>query len=127
MASLADFLNRTIQQVQASISNVLQNQSSSRPPSNIQNNNPTQANIDAQHVGRYNPLFHGADVFSQTSPALERLQTKKVWEKPIGGKFNINDEVNQIAQQKQLERIGYQQLQYPEERARQDQRKGWHQ
>ena len=28
---------------------------------------------------------------------LARIWTKKIWEKVIGAKFNVNDEVNQIA------------------------------
>lgn len=37
---------------------------------------------------------------------LAALRTKKIHEKVIGGKFNLNDEVNQIAQQTALYNMG---------------------
>ena len=33
-----------------------------------------------------------------TLAQMARLQTKKIWEKVIGAKYNVNDEVNLIAQ-----------------------------
>lgn len=56
------------------------------------------------------PLFHQGDRFQVALPALERLQTKKNFEKVIGAKFNLNDEVNQISQQRQLNQIGLAEL-----------------
>lgn len=41
---------------------------------------------------------------------IARLSTKRVWEKVIGAKFNINDEINQIAQQTALVNTGMAQL-----------------
>lgn len=37
---------------------------------------------------------------------LARLRTKKVWEKVIGAKFNVNDELNHIAAQAALYNLG---------------------
>ena len=44
---------------------------------------------------------------SNPSPIeLASIQTKKIWEKVIGAKFNSNDEINHIAQQEALTNIG---------------------
>ena len=41
---------------------------------------------------------------------LAALQTKKIWEKVIGAKFNKNDEINQIAEHWALVNIGMSQM-----------------
>lgn len=83
----------------------------------------TQSVIDAQHIAAYQPLFHGADKFP--TAALERLQTKKVHEKVIGAKFNMNDEVNQVAQQRALTDIGLAQLRWMYSRQYNGEKPNW--
>ena len=50
---------------------------------------------------------------SNITPSLKQIAaiaTKKIWEKVIGAKFNLNDEVNHIAQQIALTNMGMSQL-----------------
>ena len=48
---------------------------------------------------------------SNPSPIeLASLQTKKIWEKVIGAKYNVNDEVNLIAQHWALINMGMAQM-----------------
>ena len=48
--------------------------------------------------------------FNMSRKELAALQTKKIWEKVIGAKFNVNDEVNQIAAHHALTSLGMAQL-----------------
>ncbi len=48
--------------------------------------------------------------FNMTPKEMAALQTKKIWEKVIGAKFNQNDEINHIAQQAALTNMGMSQL-----------------
>ncbi len=92
---------------------------SAKPNTNQPTVSPTSLTmIDSQYFPAYDPLFHGADRYPLK--AMAGLQTKKVFEKVIGGKFNQNDEVNQIAQQIALTKIGLSQLAKPEEQTRQE-------
>ena len=45
-----------------------------------------------------------------TPDQRDAIATKKKWEKVIGAVFNLNDEVNQIAQQAALNKIGMSQV-----------------
>ena len=51
---------------------------------------------------------------SNPSPMeLAAIETKKIWEKVIGAKFNSNDEVNHIAQHWALINLGMRQITKP--------------
>jgi len=45
-----------------------------------------------------------------TRAELDAIATKKYWEKVIGAKYNSNDEINHIAQQAALIKLGMTQL-----------------
>jgi len=45
--------------------------------------------------------------FNMSPSQLAALETKKYWEKVIGGKFNKNDEINQIAEHWTLMQNGF--------------------
>lgn len=70
-------------------------------------------------------LFYNSDKFPLT--ALHGLRTKKIWEKPIGAKHNVNDELNHIAQQSSLNRIGLQMFTVSEAKVRAQQSQWQHQ
>ncbi len=79
--------------------NIIQGQAfqSNKPQSSALQTSPDQTGTG------YDRLFHAADKFPFS--ALAALQTKKVWEKGIGEKFNVNSELQHVEQQKQLNQI----------------------
>ena len=53
---------------------------------------------------------------TESNPTLAEMvaiATKKVWEKPIGAKYNPNDQVNQLAQHAALINMGMNQITKP--------------